>query len=155
MKKVIAYLATLFACLFMTTACVKNEDTSEENRQKGIEYLEENAKKEGVVVTPSGLQYEVLRQGTGKTPRATDKVKCYYRGRFVNGQMFDGTEEGSPATFPVNVLIPGWIEGLQLMNEGSVYRFTIPYELGYGPKDYRGIPAYSVLIFEIELLEVL
>ena len=97
----------------------------------GEKYLAENAQKEGVVTLPSGLQYKVLREGNGKKPKATDQVKCHYEGMLVDGTMFDSSvQRGEPATFPLNGVIAGWTEGLQLMQEGAKYRFFIPYQLG-------------------------
>lgn len=126
-------------------------------RQEGEEYLAANAKKEGVRVTPSGLQYKVVREGTGRKPKASDKVKCHYCGTFVNGSKFDSSyDRNEPAVFGLNQVIPGWTEGLQLMSEGAKYEFYIPYKLGYGEHGAPGaIPPYSALIFTVELLEVL
>ncbi len=102
-------------------------------KEEGEKYLAENAKKEGVVTLPSGLQYLVIKEGNGKRPKATDKVKCHYEGMLVDGTLFDSSvQRGEPATFPLNQVIAGWTEGLQLMTEGSKYRFFIPYTLGYG-----------------------
>lgn len=126
-------------------------------RQEGEEYLAANAKKEGVKVTPSGLQYKVVKEGTGRKPKASDKVKCHYCGTFVNGSKFDSSyDRNEPAVFGLNQVIPGWTEGLQLMSEGAKYEFYIPYKLGYGEHGAPGaIPPYSTLIFTVELLEVL
>ncbi len=126
-------------------------------RQAGEEYLAANAKKEGVVTLPSGLQYMVLNEGTGKKPKATDKVKCHYEGMLIDGTMFDSSiQRGEPAVFPLNQVIAGWTEGLQLMTEGSKYRFFIPYSLGYGEHGAgTSIPPFSALIFDVELIEVL
>lgn len=126
-------------------------------RQEGEEYLAANAKKEGVKVTPSGLQYKVVKEGTGRKPKASDKVKCHYCGTFVNGSKFDSSyDRNEPAVFGLNQVIPGWTEGLQLMSEGAKYEFYIPYKLGYGEHGAPGaIPPYSALIFTVELLEVL
>lgn len=157
MFKYFIAIAAMCAVVFMFISCAKdNKDNSaEENFTKGNAYLEQNAKKPGVTVTLSGLQYEVLQPGTGKCPRETDKVRCNYEGRFIDGTVFDKTNPGNPATFPLNQVIPGWTEGLQLMQEGAKFRFTIPYFLGYGPNGYGPIPPYSVLVFDVELLEVL
>lgn len=126
-------------------------------RQEGEEFLADNSKKDGVVVLPSGLQYKVVKEGTGKKPKANDKVKCHYDGRFVNGSKFDSSyDRGTPAVFGLNQVIPGWTEGLQLMSEGSKYELYIPYTLGYGEAGAPGaIPPYSTLVFTVELLEVL
>lgn len=122
----------------------------------GEQYLAENAKKDGVKVTASGLQYVVIKEGTGKQPKATDSVKCHYEGFLTDGTMFDSSlQRGEPATFPLNGVIAGWTEGLQLMKEGAKYRFFIPYNLGYGEAGAAGaIPPYAALIFDVELIEV-
>jgi len=118
-------------------------------------FLLENASKDGVSTTPSGLQYETLVAGTGMAPGVDDTVKVHYEGRLVNGQVFDSSiERGTPAEFGLSQVIPGWTEGLQLMKAGGKTRFTIPSELAYGPGGTRGIPPNSVLIFDVELLEV-
>jgi FKBP-type peptidyl-prolyl cis-trans isomerase FklB len=128
-----------------------------QNIQVGKEFLENNAKKEGVVCLPSGLQYQVLQVGTGKKPGATDKVRCHYEGRLVDGTLFDSSiQRGEPAVFGVNQVIAGWVEALQLMSEGDKWKLCIPYNLGYGEQGAGGaIPPYSTLVFEVELLEVL
>ena len=126
-------------------------------KTEGEQYLAENAKKEGVVTLPSGLQYQVLREGNGRKPKATDQVKCHYEGMLVDGTLFDSSiQRGEPATFPLNGVIAGWTEGLQLMQEGAKYRFFIPYHLGYGERGAGGsIPPFSALVFDVELLEVI
>ena len=126
-------------------------------REVGEKYLEENAKKEGVVTLPSGLQYKVLREGNGRKPKATDQVKCHYEGMLVDGTLFDSSlQRGEPATFPLNGVIAGWTEGLQLMQEGAKYRFFIPYHLGYGERRAGAqIPPFAALVFDVELIEVL
>lgn len=125
-------------------------------RKAGEEYLAENAKKDGVVTLPSGLQYKVLRQGDGKKPNATDTVVCHYEGMLVDGTLFDSSlQRGEPATFPLNGVIAGWTEGLQYMQEGAKYRFFIPYNLAYGERGAgASIPPYSALIFDVELIKV-
>lgn len=124
---------------------------------EGEKFLAENGKKEGVVTLKSGLQYEVLREGNGKKPKATDQVKCHYEGTLINGQVFDSSyKRNEPAVFPLNQVIPGWTEGLQLMQEGAKYRFYIPYILAYGESGAGGsIPPFATLIFDVELLEVM
>ncbi|MBV2130844.1 FKBP-type peptidyl-prolyl cis-trans isomerase [Rheinheimera sp. SM2107] len=121
----------------------------------GKAYLEQNASKEGVTVTESGLQYEVLEQGDGAKPAATDVVKVHYTGTLTDGTKFDSSyDRDAPAEFPLNRVIPGWTEGVQLMNVGSKYKFTIPSELAYGERDMGVITPHSVLVFEVELLEI-
>ena len=126
-------------------------------KRAGEEYLEKNAARSGVTVLPSGLQYEVVREGTGRKPKATDSVKCHYEGTLIDGTVFDSSRRrGEPAVFPLNGVIRGWTEGLQLMQEGAVYRFFIPYNLAYGENGAGGsIPPYAALVFEVELIEVL
>jgi len=122
----------------------------------GEKYLAENAQKEGVITLPSGLQYQVLKEGNGRKPKATDQVKCHYEGMLIDGTMFDSSiQRGEPATFPLNGVIAGWTEGLQLMQEGAKYRFFIPYHLGYGERGAgQSIPPFAALIFDVELIEV-
>ncbi len=126
-------------------------------KEAGEKYLAENAKKDGVIVLPSGLQYEVLTEGTGKQPKATDNVKCHYEGFLTDGTVFDSSvQRGEPAVFPLNGVIAGWTEGVQLMKEGAKYRFHIPYNLAYGEAGAAGaIPPYAALIFDVELIEVM
>ena len=125
-------------------------------REAGEKFLAENAEKPGVVVLPSGLQYTVITEGTGAKPKATDRVKCHYEGTLTNGQVFDSSyRRGEPAVFPLNGVIAGWTEGVQLMTEGAKYRFFIPYILGYGEGGAgASIPPFATLIFDVELLEV-
>ena len=127
-----------------------------ENMQKGIEFLAENSKKAGVVVTSSGLQYEVITEGNGPKPAATDVVQVHYEGRLIDGTVFDSSyTRGVPVEFPLDRVISGWTEGLQLMGVGSKYKFYIPSELGYGSRGAGSIPPFSPLIFEVELLDIL
>ena len=128
-----------------------------ENIEKGKVFLAENTKKESVVTLPSGLQYEVITEGNGKKPSATDRVKCHYEGTLIDGTLFDSSiKRGQPAVFGVNQVIQGWVEALQLMTEGSKWRLFIPSELGYGAQQAgEMIPPHSTLIFEVELIEVL
>lgn len=125
-------------------------------KEAGSKFLEENAKKEGVKTTASGLQYVVEKEGTGKSPKATDEVTVHYTGRLLDGTVFDSSvSRGEPATFPLNRVIPGWTEGLQLMKEGGKTVFFIPSDLAYGAQGAGGaIPPHSTLIFEVELIKV-
>lgn len=125
-------------------------------KAEGEQYLVENASKEGVVTLPSGLQYKVLKEGNGHKPKATDKVKCHYEGFLIDGTVFDSSvQRGEPAVFPLNQVIAGWTEGLQLMQEGAKYRFFIPYQLGYGERGAgASIPPFATLVFDVELIEV-
>ena len=125
--------------------------------EQGKAFLEENKKRAGVVTLPSGLQYEIIKEGTGKKPQATDQVKCHYEGTLIDGTLFDSSvQRGEPAVSGVNQVIPGWVEALQLMPEGSKWKLYIPSELGYGARGAgEMIPPHSTLVFEVELLEVL
>lgn len=124
---------------------------------EGEKYLAENAKKDGVITLPSGLQYQILQEGTGKKPKATDSVKCHYEGMLTDGTLFDSSvQRGEPAVFGLQQVIAGWTEGLQLMQEGAKYRFFIPYMLGYGESGAgQSIPPYATLIFDVELIQVM
>jgi FKBP-type peptidyl-prolyl cis-trans isomerase FklB len=128
-----------------------------ENLDKGAAFLAENAKKEGVKTTASGLQYEVIKEGDGPKPKATDEVKVHYHGTLIDGKVFDSSvDRGEPTEFPLNRVIPGWTEGVQLMPKGAKYRFFIPYDLAYGERGAGAdIKPYSALIFEVELLDIL
>lgn len=130
---------------------------AEANIAEGKKFLEENAKKEGVQVTESGIQYSVITEGEGEKPVATDRVKVHYKGMFLNGEEFDSSySRNQPAVFGLNQVIKGWTEGVQLMSVGSKYTFVIPSDLAYGPKgNPPRIPGNSVLQFEIELLEIM
>ena len=125
-------------------------------KEAGEKFLAENAKKEGVVNLPSGLQYKVLFEGKGKKPTAKDTVMCHYEGTLIDGTVFDSSyQRGEPATFPLQQVIAGWTEGLQLMQEGAKYRFFIPFRLGYGAGGAgASIPPYATLIFDVELIQV-
>ena len=135
----------------------KQKEEAQAHIAEGKAYLDANAKKPGVIVTKSGLQYEVLQEGTGKSPKATDTVRCHYEGRLLDGTVFDSSYKRSqPADFGLNQVIPGWTEGVQLMKEGAKYRFTIPYLLAYGEQGAgSSIPPFSTLIFDVELIKVL
>jgi len=131
------------------------QESAEANKTKGAEFLAANAKKEGVKQTESGLQYKVLKEGTGKSPKATDVVKVDYEGKLLDGTVFDSSyERGEPIEFPLNQVIPGWTEGLQLMKEGGKYQFFIPADIAYGEAGTQGIEPNSTLIFTVDLLEV-
>ena len=126
-------------------------------KESGEKYLAENAKKEGVVTLPSGLQYTVIKEGNGRKPKATDQVVCHYEGFLLDGTVFDSSvQRGEPATFGLQQVIAGCTEGLQLMQEGAKYRFFIPYRLAYGEGGAgQLIPPFATLIFDVELIEVL
>ena len=167
MKKV---LAMVMAALFMAgmVSCGSNETATTEqttpdygqqikdNKTIGREFMEENAKNDSVVQTTSGLQYMVMKEGTGAKPGPTDTVTVHYTGRLLDGTVFDSSvERGEPASFPLDKVIPGWTEGLQLMSEGSQYRLFIPSELAYGSKGAGDqILPNSTLIFDVELIKV-
>ena len=126
------------------------------HKEAGEKYLAENAKKEGVITLPSGLQYQVLKEGNGKKPTAKDTMMCHYEGFLIDGTVFDSSvQRGEPATFPLQQVIAGWTEGLQLMQEGAKYRFFIPYRLAYGEGGAgASIPPFAALIFDVELIQV-
>ena len=125
-------------------------------KEEGSKFLAENAKKDGIIVTKSGLQYEVLTEGTGKKPKATDTVRCHYEGRLLDGTVFDSSyKRNAPADFGLQQVIAGWTEGVQLMAEGAKYRFYIPYMLAYGEGGAgASIPPFATLIFDVELIKV-
>jgi len=150
---------TLLASLDKTMKTKQQEAATEKaaaSLAEGKKFLEENAKKAGVKVTESGIQYEVLTAAEGAKPKATDTVKVHYKGTFLNGDTFDSSyDRGQPAVFPLNRVIKGWTEGVQLMSVGSKFKFTIPANLAYGERgNPPRIPGNSVLQFEIELLEI-
>ena len=131
-------------------------ETGKAAKAAGEAFLAENGKKEGVVTLPSGLQYQVLKEGNGKKPSATDKVVCHYEGTLIDGTIFDSSyKRNEPAIFGLNQVIPGWTEGVQLMQEGAKYRFFIPYKLAYGERGAGAqIPPFAALVFDVELIEV-
>lgn len=136
---------------------MERSEQAEGNRAEGNQFLEENAEREDVMVTESGLQYRVIEEGTGERPAAEDEVEVHYRGTLITGEEFDSSHErGETATFPLNQVIPGWTEGVQLMREGATYEFFIPSELAYGENPPPGsiILPGSVLIFEVELIDI-
>lgn len=134
-----------------------NQNKGSNNREDGLKFLAENRKKEGVTELPSGLQYQVLKAGDGEIPTATDQVKCHYHGTLIDGTVFDSSvQRGQPAVFPVNGVIQGWVEALQLMSTGSKWRLFIPSELAYGSNGAGGaIGPHSTLIFDVELLKII
>lgn len=133
-----------------------NIKRKEKNTAEGKAFLEENAKKPGVVSMPSGLQYEIISEGTGEKPEASDKVKTHYHGTLLNGLVFDSSvNRGEPITFPVNGVIPGWQQALKMMPVGSKWKLYVPYQLAYGERGAgAAIPPCSTLIFEVELLDI-
>lgn len=136
-------------------ASTKMEMEGKGNREKGEKFLTENKAKTGIKTTASGLQYQVTTEGKGKSPKATDVVKVHYSGTLIDGTKFDSSyDRGQPAEFPLNGVIRGWTEGLQLMKIGGKNRLFVPSELAYGPQGRPGIPPNSTLIFDVELLEV-
>ncbi|WP_166262233.1 FKBP-type peptidyl-prolyl cis-trans isomerase [Marinobacter salicampi] len=127
----------------------------EENKSAGETFLSKNAERDEVKTTVSGLQYEVLEEGDGPKPTADDEVKVHYTGELLDGEVFDSSRErGEPVTFGLSQVIPGWTEGLQLMNEGSRYKLYIPSDLAYGPGGNRSIGPNETLVFDVELIEV-
>ena len=134
---------------------MKNEKAGA-NLKAGMDFLEANKSKPGLVSLPSGLQYEVIKQGEGEKPSSTNNVTCHYHGTLIDGTVFDSSvQRGKPATFPLNRVIKGWTEGLQLMPVGSKYRFFIPPDLGYGDRQVSAqIGPNSTLIFDVELLSI-
>jgi FKBP-type peptidyl-prolyl cis-trans isomerase FklB len=139
---------------FMSAA---QDGDSMKNLEEGLSFLAENSRKKGVTELPSGLQYEVIREGEGDLPTETDQVRCHYHGTLIDGTVFDSSvKRGQPAVFPVNGVIQGWVEALQLMSVGSKWRLFIPSDLAYGSRGAGGaIGPNSTLIFEVELLEIL
>ena len=135
----------------------QRQEAGKVHKEAGEKYLAENAKKDGVITLPSGLQYQVLKEGNGKKPSAKDSVKCHYEGFLIDGTVFDSSiQRGEPAVFGLQQVIAGWTEGLQLMQEGAKYRFFIPYRLAYGEGGAgQSIPPFAALIFDVELIEVM
>lgn len=133
-----------------------NSEKASANLKAGEDFLQQNKNKEGVETTPSGLQYEVLKEGSGAKPKATDKVKCHYHGTLIDGTVFDSSvQRGQPATFPLNMVIKGWTEALQLMPLGSKYRLFLHPSLAYGNRQTGAvIGPNSTLIFDVELLDI-
>lgn len=135
---------------------LRNNPAARENIEKGKKFMREISNNKSVYTTPSGLKYRRIKEGNGKHPKATDRVKVHYTGTLIDGKKFDSSvDRGEPITFPLNQVIPGWTEGLQIMDEGSKYILYIPYNLGYGVRGAgQDIPGGSTLIFEVELLEI-
>jgi len=150
----------LFACLVFCAANysqsgIPNETKYAENKTKGIAFLLANGAKEGVVTLPSGLQYKIIKKGSGAKPTLNNEIKVDYVGMLIDGTVFDSSiERGEPAVFPVNAVIPGWVEALQMMPVGSKWQLFIPQELAYGNRGQDPIPPYSTLIFEVELISI-
>lgn len=131
------------------------EELAQKNQEAGEAFLSENAGRDGVQTTESGLQYEVLQEGSGEQPAATDTVEVHYTGELLSGEVFDSSRErGEPVTFGLNQVIPGWTEGLQLMSEGARYKLYIPSDLAYGPGGNRAIGPNETLVFDVELLAI-
>ena len=132
----------------------KSEEQATANQTEGVAFLKANKAKEGVVTTESGLQYKVIKAGEGPSPAAEDTIKANYKGTFINGEVFDQSQEGQPIEIPVGAVIKGWVEALQLMKVGSKWELYVPGELAYGPQGPPGIGPNRTLIFEVELLEI-
>ncbi len=154
-KEVVGKIMTRLQEQFQQKQQKEMETKAKEEKAKGSKFLQENKAKEGVVELPSGLQYKVIKEGTGKQPKAENEVEVNYEGKLVNNEIFDSSyERGEPAKFVLNRVIPGWTEGLQLMKEGATYEFYIPSDLAYGDYGTPGIPGGSILIFKVELIKV-
>ncbi|MEM9399250.1 MAG: FKBP-type peptidyl-prolyl cis-trans isomerase [Verrucomicrobiota bacterium] len=146
----------ILSIIIATTSIVTAQNTATQNLIKGRDFLEDNGKRSGVKTTKSGLQYEIVKKGTGTSPKASDRVLCHYEGKLIEGKVFDSSyRNGKPITFGVMQVIPGWTEALQMMREGSKWKIYIPAKLAYG---YRGSPPAigpnETLIFDIELIKV-
>lgn len=157
MSKTILAVVILALSLFWLYRNMQSSKQADLNQAKGIEFLNKNKQQEGVITTESGLQYEILHQsGSGIKPTADQRVKVHYHGTLIDGSVFDSSvERGTPIDFGVMQVIKGWQEGLQLMEQGDKFRLYIPSELGYGNRGAGTIPPASVLIFDVELLEIL
>jgi FKBP-type peptidyl-prolyl cis-trans isomerase len=154
MPRFAALLATVMACLVLSPALAADTSLSQ---QVNAAFLAANAKKPGVIIRPSGLQYRIIRNGFGKRPGALDSVDVYYKGSLINGTVFDQTEPGLPANFVVNKLVPGWTEALEIMKEGDHWELVIPAGLAYGSRGAGGgvIPPDQTLVFDLELVKVM
>jgi len=136
-------------------ASEQQQELAKKNLEAGQTFLAENADRDGIQTTESGLQYEIIEEGDGESPSAEDKVKVHYTGELISGEVFDSSRErGEPVTFGLNQVIPGWTEGLQLMTEGSRAKLYIPADLAYGPGGNQRIGPNETLIFDVELLEI-
>lgn len=136
-------------------AIKKQTEVADKNKKEGQDYLEKNKAAEGIKTTASGLQYQVVKEGTGETPTDKDTVTAHYEGKLINGQKFDSSyDRNQPADFPVTGVIPGWTEALKMMKVGSKWKLFVPPDLGYGPSPRPGIPPNSVLVFDVELLGI-
>jgi peptidylprolyl isomerase len=156
MLKIFITILVIALAVFVIHRMQSGKKDATDNLKAGMDYLSANMTKEGVVTTESGLQYQILQQGTGETrPRASDRVKVHYQGKLINGTVFDSSiERGEPIVFGLNQVIKGWTEGLQLMVEGEKTRLFIPSELAYGNRSAGSIPPGSTLIFDVELIEI-
>ena len=155
MMNIIGAIVLIALVVWGVRRATNNKKIADENKNKAADFWTENAKKEGVEQTRSGLQYLVLEEGNGKSPAATDMVKVHYHGTLLDGSVFDSSvDRGQPISFGLNQVIPGWTEGLQLMKEGGKTRLFIPSELAYGDRAAGTIPPGSLLIFDVELIEV-
>jgi|SaaInlStandDraft_1057018.scaffolds.fasta_scaffold22155_4 FKBP-type peptidyl-prolyl cis-trans isomerase FklB len=147
-----------FVLFVLFNSCDSKQDNAilhAENKAEGVAFLEENASATGVVTTQSGLQYKVLKEGSGTAPTGNSSVEVHYHGTFIDGHVFDSSvDRGTSITFGLNRVIQGWTEGLQLMRPGAIYKLYIPYNLAYGAQGRGGIPPYSALIFEVELIQI-
>jgi peptidylprolyl isomerase len=153
----IALILLVLACIaYYFYSSITNQKSAVVHQQQGAAFLAENSKKAGITTTASGLQYEVLQQGEGEQhPTASSTVRVHYHGTLIDGTVFDSSvQRGETISFPLNRVIPGWTEGLQLMKTGDKFRFYIPSDLGYGNRNAGKIPPGSVLIFEVELFEI-
>ncbi len=154
-KMIKGLLFISFAVLMQACEAPVPDEKLQKMKAEGLAFLKDNQKKPGVQVTPSGLQYEVLTQGEGPNPESSDTVEVHYSGTLIDGEEFDSSyKRGETLSFPLNRVIKGWTEGLQLMNTGSKYRLTIPYDLAYGERGKGGIPPYATLVFEVELIAI-
>ncbi len=145
----------VFEQAFISKQAAKMKEVGEKNKKEGAAFMSENQKKQGVKTLSSGLQYKVIKTGTGKRPKPTDTVTVHYKGTLIDGTEFDSSyKRGTPATFPVTGVIPGWTEALQLMEQGSKWQLYIPPQLAYGEQGTPGIGPSATLIFEVELISI-